>query len=134
LACPFFEPREVLPPGLWTHRPRVPLGEAYSGQCHAGGNPSGEQHYLCNHGYARGICEHFPASSGANPALADAVRFSVISEEPLRLVYILEKDHAPLTHGELAADALATDPIVAAQARAFLASHLRLRERSSQAL
>jgi hypothetical protein len=95
----------------------MPLGEAYSGLCHAVGEPSEERrHELCNHGYARGQCEHFPAS-----CLADAVRFSVICEEPLRLVYILEKDHAPLEHGERAPNA-----IVAAQAQAFLASYARL--------
>ncbi len=118
MACPFFEPRELLPPGFWTHRPRLPLGDAYSGLCHARGDPSGEHQYeLCNHGYARGLCEHFPASCST-----DAVRFSVTCEEPLRLVYILEKDHAPIEHGELAPNS-----IVVSQACAFVASYLRLR-------
>jgi hypothetical protein len=111
----------VLETGPWTHRPRLPLGEAYSGICHAPGGavPSEDrQRELCNHGYARRACEHFPASCAT-----DAVRFSVISEEPLRLVYILEKDYAPLEHGELDARLLLPDEILAAQARAFLASY-----------
>lgn len=125
MACPFFEPRHLLPPGLWTHRPRLPLGDAYSGLCHAAGNPHAppEEHQreLCNRGYARGVCAHFPASS-----LADAVRFSVTREQPLRLVYILEKDHSPLEYGELDAAAPARNEILAAQARAFAASYRRL--------
>lgn len=100
MPCPFFEPCVVLETGPWTHRPRLPLGEAYSGICRAGRSgeaASGEapsedrQRELCNHGYARGVCERFPVSCAA-----DAVRFSVTSEQPLRLIYILEKDYAPL--------------------------------------
>jgi hypothetical protein len=96
----------------------LPLGEAYSGVCRAGGEPSEDQQFeLCNHGYARGRCESFPNSSPA-----DAVRFSITCDEPLRLVYILEKNHAPLEFGEFA-----PNQILAAQARAFLSSHARLR-------
>ncbi len=53
------------------------------------------QREVCNCGYARGLCAHFP-----NDANADAVRFSIVGE---RLIYILEKDHAPLEHGEVGA-------------------------------
>ena len=133
MACPFFEPRQALPPGAWAHRPRSPLGESYSGHCHASGEPAEDHgpdprnHELCNYGYARGLCDRFPASSQSNCALADAVRFSIICEKPLRLVYILEKDHAPMEHGELDSRLLAPNEILAAQARAFLASHARLR-------
>lgn len=128
MSCPFFEPRDLLDPvpwnELWTHRPRVPLGEAYSGVCRARpGEPIApseeQQRELCNHGYARGRCERFPADCAA-----DAVRFSVISEEPLRLVYILEKDHTPVEHGEL--DISAADGLLASQARAFAESYARL--------
>lgn len=78
---------------------------------------SEEERELCNQGYARDRCGHFPADAGS-----DAVRFSVIAEEPLRLIYILEKDHAPIEHGEIHAAALPPDPVMAAQARAFIAS------------
>jgi hypothetical protein len=48
-----------------------------------------------------------------------------------RLIYIFEKDHAPLEHGEI--DAL-TDPRepLASLARAFRDSHLRLVESSQK--
>lgn len=128
MGCPFFEPQRPLEPGdwteYWTHRPRVPLGEAYSGVCRASDPhiPSEErQRELCNCGYARGRCENFPAS-----AAADAVRFSVISNEPLRLIYILEKDYAPLEHGEMVLSALAPEDLLSRQARAFVESHSRL--------
>jgi hypothetical protein len=125
MACPFFEPALDHPPDpweqRWTHRPRLPLGDCYSGFCRAAAGPARlvgeEERELCNHGYARGLCGHFPASCNA-----DAVRFSVTSENPLRVVYILEKDHAPLEHGEIGPAALPPDPILAAQARAFIAS------------
>ena len=99
------------------------MGEAWSGVCRAGGEPSAEQQFeLCNRGYARGRCESFP-----NSCLADAVRFSITCEEPLRLIYILEKNHAPLEHGELDTPIQATNETLAVQARAFLSSHARLR-------
>lgn len=129
MGCPFFEPQRLLEPGPWTeywvHRPRLPLGEAWSGVCHAISNethtpPEEHQRELCNCGYARGRCENFPAS----PA-ADAVRFSVIGNEPLRLVYILEKDHAPIEHGEFDPNT-ESDGILARQARAFMRSYRSL--------
>lgn len=89
------------------------------GECHAAGSVATVpleplQRELCNSGYARGLCSRFPSA-----AAADAVRFSPLPEG--RLLYILEKDHAPLEHGEIDA---ATDPRepLATQARAFLAS------------
>ena len=51
-----------------------------------------EQREICNTGYARGRCAKFPAN-----AEADAVRFS--ADRDGVVVYILEKDHAPLRHG-----------------------------------
>ncbi len=137
MACPFFGPLRPMESGpwsqYWTHRPRLPLGEAYSGLCHAHpGDPRApsEEHQreLCNHGYARGACEHFPNPSKADAVLADAVRFSVAGQEPLRLMYILEKDHAPLVHGVI--DPTKPDPaldqLLASQARAFVESYLKL--------
>ena len=73
------------------------------------------QREVCNCGYARGRCEHFPAGMEA-----DAVRFSMGADG--RLIYIFEKDHAPLEHGVIDA---ATDPRepLASLARAFKESH-----------
>lgn len=130
MACPFFDPQRRLDPGAWTHQPRLPLGDAYGGLCRAREPFSPEeahQREFCNRGYARGVCEHFPASRAA-----DAVRFSVAAENDgfLRIVYILEKDHAPLSYGEieLSDKACAPDPdLPMRQARAFAESYFKAR-------
>ena len=99
--------------------PRLPLGDAWAGECTAGGawEPAeAVQRETCNCGYARGRCAHFPED-----AAADAVRFSMGSEG--RLIYILEKDHAPLEHGEV--DAAETREPLGSLARAFRESYGR---------
>ena len=79
---------------------------------------------MCNCGYARRRCSHFP-DNGA----ADAVRFSVTGDRDGRvtLVYILEKDHAPMEHGLMDYDATGGPEPLASQARAFIESYLRQR-------
>jgi len=86
---------------------------------------------VCNCGYARGRCDRFPADS-----VEDAVRFSITDDaaQRLRMVYVLEKDHAPVEYGsmEYAIEAaqLSGDHIngaLAPQARAFIESYLRRR-------
>lgn len=103
MACPFFEPRTKFGEGPWDPAPRLPLGEAWGGVCVSPGSTSQEpdeskQREICNTGYARGRCPRFPSN-----AEADAVRFSAVQdgEGVLRIVYVLEKDHAPLRHGLL---------------------------------
>jgi len=116
------------------------LGDACFGFCHAGGAsfppPEEHQRELCNRGYARGLCQHFPVSS-----TADAVRFSVTEDRGgcLRVVYILEKDHAPLSHGALefqtadfpaagppaVSSAAPVDDLLLRQAQAFVESYLK---------
>jgi hypothetical protein len=90
---------------------------------------------LCNYGYARDRCDRFPGGSAA-----DAVRFSVTDETPSRvlLVYVVEKDHAPVAHGTLEyaiSDGLLNGPPIsdalAHQARAFLESYLNRRAHSA---
>jgi hypothetical protein len=121
MACPFFKPSRRLDSGGWDPAPRLPLGDAWGGECTASGavEPPDEsqQRGLCNSGYARGRCGHFPDGGEA-----DAVRFSVGVDE--RLIYILEKDHAPIEHGEIDS---ATDPRepLASLARAFRESYRR---------
>jgi hypothetical protein len=136
MACPFFAPQRRLDPGAWTHLPRLPLGDPYFGFCQ---RPSAEsfapteehQRELCNRGYARGLCEHFPLSSAA-----DAVRFSVTGDNGgcLRVVYVFEKDHAPLSHGVLdfpVSQSTGTlDELLLRQARAFVESYLKFVEDS----
>jgi hypothetical protein len=123
----------------WLRPPRLPLGDPWGGTCHAQPADIVEpleslQREVCNSGYARGRCERFPADA------PDAVRFSVTheAEELVRLVYLLEKDHAPAEHGFLEfADGRATgeakNELLAQQARAFVESHLRQRARAQAA-
>jgi len=98
----------------------MPLGDTWSGFCVALSRgsfapPEAVQRELCNCGYARGRCAYFPLDSEA-----DAVRFapngSAIEGEQA-LVYILEKDHAPLAYGEFRE--VEHNPAMVAQARAF---------------
>ena len=130
MACPFFLPVRRLGSSGWNPEPRLPLGDAYGGSCHARASspfePTEEiQRELCNCGYARRRCSHFP-DNGA----ADAVRFSVTGDQDGRvtLVYILEKDHAPMEHGLMDYDTTGAPEPLASQARAFIESYRRQRD------
>ena len=138
VACPFFAPSRRLENTGWVRPPRYPLGDLFSGACHATAPDLAEGHQedCCNFGYARGRCDRFPADA------ADAVRFSVTDETPSRvlLVYVVEKDHAPIEHGTLEyaiSDGLLNGPpisdVLAQQARAFLESYLSRRAHSASA-
>jgi hypothetical protein len=118
LACPYFMPVEKLQ-GNWPHPARLPLGCGWSGHCTAPGH-EGEtppQHVLeafCNLGYASS-CAWSPS-----PRDWDAIRFAVsapvestqkgrpgsenTAARVLRLVYVCERDHQPVAHGELIFD------------------------------
>ena len=92
VACPWFEPQAEMD----GPRPaRTPLGSLFTGVCHAGDQVRVPPEHLlrepCNFGYGRRVCPHFPPQSEA-----DAVRFSTRKG---RLIWILEKDYAPLSHG-----------------------------------
>ncbi len=133
VACPFFMPVEKLGDELWILPPRLPLNGAHRGVCRAGVEdfepPEKSQRELCNCGYARGICERFPAEG------ADAVRFSISSDEGgiVTLVWVLEREHSPESHGtvQYSIEDLSwrgeVGEVMAAQARAFLASYLEKR-------
>ncbi|MSV34523.1 MAG: hypothetical protein EXQ47_02845 [Bryobacterales bacterium] len=102
--------------GGWDPAPRLTLFDAWSGVCTAAYDwtpPEATQREVCNCGYARGSCGRFPAGEAA-----DAVRFSLLRE---RLIYVLEKDHAPIEHGEIDPVTDPREPL-ASQARAFLES------------
>lgn len=126
MACPLFKPVRRLDAGGWDPAPRLPLGDAWAGECTVGcgEQPVESQREVCNCGYARGRCEHFPAGMEA-----DAVRFSMGADG--RLIYIFEKDYAPLEHGEIDA---ATDPRepLASLARAFSESYRRIVEAATK--
>lgn len=108
----------------------MPLGATYAGACHAdpaavAEPPEARQRELCNRGYARGLCSCFPPQ-----AAADAVRFSVTGEEQGRvlLIYVLEREHAPVEHGRLeycSGAVSGAEGRLAAQARAFVESFER---------
>jgi len=120
MACPFFKPSRRLDSGGWDPAPRLPLGDAWGGECTAGGAwapPESTQRAVCNHGYARGRCDHYPAGEAA-----DAVRFSMRAE---RLIYVLERDHTPIEYGEINAVTDAREPL-ASLARAFGESYRRV--------
>jgi hypothetical protein len=113
----------------------MPLGDPWGGTCHARADdivepPDLQQRELCNCGYARTRCDRFPGGSAA-----DAVRFSIISDTggSVRLVYIIEKDHAPASHGVLefpeSGEITGVSNLLAHQAKAFLESYLYGRTR-----
>ncbi len=130
MACPFFVPAEPLGGGRWLRAPRFPLGEAYRGVCQARAEPftppESWLEEICNCGYARRRCGRFPAGA------PDAVRFSLLGEDhqSIQIVYIVERDHAPQSHGTLqyckaTAGLSPAAGRLEAQARAFIAAHLR---------
>lgn len=111
----------------------LPLGDAWSGLCRAVPGPDWPAteitRPLCNLGYARGLCDRFPAGDGP-----DAVRFTIAADTgaSLRLYYVLERDHHPFAHGPLeyspAARTFAApspEESLSAQARAYIASYFR---------
>jgi hypothetical protein len=104
---------------------RAPLGAIFEGECERGGTAEAR---FCNFGYARGSCAEFPEGSAG-----DAVRFSVSGSAGgiVKIVWILEKDHAPVEHGILEytklTGAFVAEPegVLAVQARVFIENYLR---------
>ena len=135
MACPYFWPAEQLENGSWVVPPRLPLGDAYAGQCRAAANvfqpDETRLRQFCNPGYGRGACDQFPPG-----ASADAVRFHVAgeSETVIRLQYVFEKDCWPVKSGTVECSTAARevhgagDAILRGQALAFLESYLKRRD------
>jgi hypothetical protein len=116
--------------GEWIHAPRLPLIDPYRGVCRSGEafEPAEEiQREMCNCGYARGRCDRFLADS------ADAVRFSVVAENSsaLRVLYVFEKDCAPLSHGVWEYPGSAGSGVLERQIAAFAESYRRRDQRQS---
>ncbi len=134
MACPFFYPSARLENTGWVVPPRLPLGDAYAGDCRAGADAfqPDEAHarQICNTGYGRGSCHRFPQD-----ASTDAVRFHVAEDSGalIRIQYVFETECWPKKNGwlECSADARVIngtdDAILRGQAVAFLQSYLRLR-------
>ena len=97
MPCPYFEPLTIASepqhPGA-----RLPLVDEYDGRCRAQAEPFQVPEDLrfrcCNHGYARGVCPHFPLHDKRS-----AIRFDVSSSTPsaLELLCVEETAHTP-TH------------------------------------
>lgn len=148
MACPFFMPVERIENGNWPHPARLPLGCGWSGHCTAPGHdqqtPSRDIiEAFCNLGYASGCTWAPPQRSW------DAVRFAAsaplgsissgksrgTNDAPartLRLVYVCERDHLPVAHGELEFDVSQTawlkmhpDFRIQKMAECFLDSYLK---------
>jgi hypothetical protein len=102
MACPYFFPVEPDPHRSPPAHIPLPLGDAWTGLCHAAPGrpqqPDADALSVCNLGYARGRCPRFPAGDGP-----DAVRFSIRPGEgpSLHLYYVVERDHLPFAHGAL---------------------------------
>ena len=135
MACPYFFPTARLDNGSWVIPPRVPLGDAYAGECRAmpEGFQPGESHLrnFCNVGYGRGACVHFPRDAGG-----DAIRFHLREESSalIRIQYVVEKECWPAGGAALEYSIVSreiqgsADPIVARQAAVFVESYLRRKE------
>lgn len=133
MSCPYFYPVERLDEGLWAVPHRLPLLDAWRGECRASDSAGPAEDDVtrlgCNAGYARGKCSRFPEG-----ARIDAVRFHVAAEsgDELRLQYILEEAGWPREQGEMrfsrAAHAFTESPvddIMSRQALVFMEGYLR---------
>ena len=123
MACPYFYPVSSRREG----NAMLPLGDFWEGACHAAPDsprkPDDSVLHLCNMGYARGQCPHFPSGDGP-----DAVRFTVRASEneAVSLYYAIERDHHPFAHGALACPPATGEPanaILGRQARAYADSY-----------
>lgn len=142
VACPYFMPVTKLEGGNWPHPARLPLGSGWSGHCTAPGH-EGEipqtdiLEAFCNLGYATS-CPWAPGQR-----TTDAVRFAVaapaeagdsfpVGARVLRLVYVCEREHHPVTRGELIFDLSSAswlrrhdDARIQRMAECFLDSYLK---------
>jgi hypothetical protein len=125
MACPYFYPVARFESSPWSVPPRLPLGDAFAGECRASGSPvqpdESRMREVCNAGYGRHGCEKFPAD-----APTDAVRFHVAKDEGelIQIQYVFEKDCWPSEFGDAAA---LTNETLRRQAHVFLETYLRRR-------
>ena len=136
MPCPYFYPVARFQSNSWVIPPRLPLGDAYSGECRASAAAfqpeEAKVREVCNLGYVRGRCDRFPDAT-----TADAVRFHISQDagDLIRIQYVLEKDCWPRDHGVLEYSSAArdlsngpADEILRRQAAAFAESYLRRRD------
>jgi hypothetical protein len=136
MPCPFFYPVARFETSSWIIAPRLPLGDAYAGECRASDETfqpdETRARETCNVGYGRECCDRFPQD-----AASDAVRFHVAGEagELIRIQYVFEKTCWPQNHGTLEYSSSSSefsggsgDAVLQRQAAAFVESYLRRRE------
>jgi hypothetical protein len=104
MSCPYFYPSAPRSLPSDSQAAILPLGDDWAGACRAAPEQPWQPDAatlrpLCNLGYARGACSHFPDDDGP-----DAVRFTVSGDDgaTLRLYYVVERNHHPFAHGPLA--------------------------------
>ena len=133
MACPYFEPTGTLEDhDRWSVAPRLPLGAAGDGLCHAGAQSSRPDEdtlrSYCNRGYARLGCPHYRGDA------ADALRYSIEFDRDgiLGIIFVEERNYGPAAFGRVEyrqdtgeVSGEMTDPILRAQVRAYAASYLR---------
>jgi hypothetical protein len=134
MACPYFYPVARFENNPWTVPPRLPLGDAFSGECRAPGQttPPDESRLrdVCNMGLGRHGCEQFPTDASSH-----AIRFHVAKDagELIQIQYVFEKNCWP---GERGSFDWPTHPdfspneILRRQAAAFVQSYLRRRNQA----
>ena len=134
MACPYFYPLARFESSTWIVPPRLPLGDAFAGECRASEasfQPGEEKlRQVCNLGYGRGRCDRFPQD-----AYADAVRFNLTEDAGvlIRIQYVYERDCWPGDHGQLNCENGAVElgapggALLHRQASAFAESYLRRR-------
>jgi len=145
MACPYFIPIEVLAGDLWPHRPRLPLGDGFTGTCcvqpESPAAPSEEElRQFCNLGYAAAYsckCPRFPESRDF-----DAIRVGVVrdDESTLSVAFACERDFVAIDHGNLVYDCASgtwttahPDPRVQSKAEAYVRTYLLRRPRRHRA-
>jgi hypothetical protein len=136
MACPYFYPVARFESSSWVVPPRLPLGDAYAGECRAGAvvfqPDETRSRETCNLGYGRACCDRFPQGTAS-----DAVRFHVAGDEGelIRIQYVFEKDCWPQEHGVMECRATSGDvpsgpdnAVLRRQAAAFVESYVRRRD------
>ncbi len=103
MACPYFIPEHRCDAELWQHRARLPLGDGFVGFCCAQEQAYTPTHdelrEFCNIGYAK-QCPRLPEQRDA-----DSMRFLARDGgDFVSIKYLLERGHAPVSHGELRYD------------------------------
>jgi hypothetical protein len=133
MACPYFYPVARFESSPWSVPPRLPLGDAFSGECRAPGSnhqpDETRMREVCNLGYGRHGCDQFPETSPT-----DAIRFHVAQDsgELINIQYVFEKDCWPAERGVFdvsAGNKLSgiPDETLRRQAQAFLETYLKRR-------